>query len=79
VFGVGDRVQHLPTGIFASVFALYTRPDSEPSHCILQVEFDGGSVGAARATSFKLLTRGADHRWPERDDWTTALMDSHDQ
>jgi hypothetical protein len=57
VFAVGDKVQHLPTGIFASVYEVYPSPDSQPGHRILKVMFDGGSFGAARANTFKLVTR----------------------
>ncbi len=59
---IGDRVQHVPTGMFANVFEIHPSPDSEPGHRILKVQFDGGSVGAARAEAFALATQREDLR-----------------
>jgi hypothetical protein len=69
VYAVGDLVQHLPTGIFACVRELYPSPDSQPGHAILKVQFDGGSFGAARANTFKLVTRRDKRPASERRDW----------
>jgi hypothetical protein len=69
VCSAGDLVQHLPTGLFANVHEVYPSPDSEPGHRILKVKFDGGSVGAARENTFRLVTLRADRSGPERHDW----------
>lgn len=69
MYAVGDLVQHLPTGIFACVYEVYPSPDSHPGHGILKVQFDGGSFGAARANTFKLVTRRDKRAVRERHDW----------
>lgn len=61
MFKVGYKVQHIDTGQYGSAYAVDAGSASVPGDQVISVKFDDGtSVGAARASEFKLVTRRAD-------------------
>jgi hypothetical protein len=55
---MGDKVQHIGTGKYGSVYAIDPGSASTPDDQIISVRFDDGTtVGSSRASEYKLITR----------------------